>query len=396
MPRRRQLVILAIVAAIALGLFLGVPVLKALLTPKPPPPAAAPPPGTFVATAEEMATLKFAAVKAMAFHAADETDGKIATNDEHTTQVFSPYSGRVTKIFANPGDAVKAGAPLFAVNASEFVQGQSDLITATAQVRLTAAAAERQHALFKANGAAQKDVQQSDLDYANAQAALLAAKNRLKILGLNDEQIDGLQARPLSKGMAPDTVVVSPVAGVVTQKSIGLGQNIASISLNGGGAPAMTVSNLSTVWLVGNLREDDAPKARLGQKVQVHVPALADQVFTGRVGYVAPTVDPVSRRVIVRAEIPNPGGVLKPEMFANFVLLTGADTERVGVPAEAVVFEGDKARVWVVAGHNTLALREIRAGRTQGGMIEALSGLAAGETVVTSGSLFIDRAAQGD
>jgi cobalt-zinc-cadmium efflux system membrane fusion protein len=213
---------------------------------------------------------------------------------------------------------------------------------------------------------------------------------------LSDAQIEALEARPLAKGMAPDSVVVSPIAGVVTQRSIGPGQNIASISLNGGGAPAMTVSNLSTVWLVGNLREDEAPKARLGQTVQVHVQALPDRVFTGRVSYVAPTVDPVSRRVIVRAEVANPGGILKPEMFASFELLTGADSEAIGVPAEAVVFEGDKARVWVVAGRNLLALKEIQAGRAQDGMIEAVSGLAAGDKVVTSGSLFIDRAAQGD
>jgi cobalt-zinc-cadmium efflux system membrane fusion protein len=100
--------------------------------------------------------------------------------------------------------------------------------------------------------------------------------------------------------------------------------------------------------------------------------------------------------VTVRAEIANPGGALKPEMFASFSLLTAPDSQAVGVPAEAVLFEGDAARVWVAGAGRTLALREIHAGRTQGGMIEVLSGLTAGERVVTSGSVFIDRAAQGD
>ncbi len=396
MPRQRQIVIVVVIAAVLLGLFFGVPLLQKALTPKPPPPPAAPPPGTFVATDEQWATLKFATVQSMAFQAADETDGKIAANDEHTTPVFSPYSGRVTRIFVKPGDTVHAGTPLFAVNASEFVQGQADLATAAAQVKLTQAAEERQHELYKANGAAQKDWQQSQADLAAAQVSLAAARNRLRVLGQSDAQIAALENRPLSKGIAPDTVVASPIAGVVIQKTIGVGQNIGSVAVNGSAPAAMTVSNLATVWLVGNLREADAPKARLGQHVQVHVEAFPDQVFSGLVNYVSPTVDPVSRRVTVRAEIANPGGALKPEMFASFSLLTAPDSQAVGVPAEAVLFEGDAARVWVAGAGRTLALREIHAGRTQGGMIEVLSGLTAGERVVTSGSVFIDRAAQGD
>jgi len=396
MPAPRQLLILGVAAAAVIALFLGVPVLRKAFAPKPPPPAAAPPPGTFIATDQQMATLKFAVVRPMAFQAADHTDGKIAVDDERTTPVFSPYSGRVTRIFAKLGDRVAAGTPLFAVNASEFIQGQSDLANAMAQVRLTQAAEVRQHELYKSNGAALKDWQQSQADLATAQTALTAAANRLKILGQSEAQIAALERRPLDKVMSTDTVVASPIAGVVTQKSIGVGENIGSLAVNGRAPASMTVSDLSTVWLVGNLRAVDAPKARLGQTVQVQVDAFPGRVFTGRVNYISPTVDPVTRRVTVRAEIANTGGELKPEMFASFNLITGAPAEAVGVPADAVVFEGETARVWIVIGRRALGLRTVAVGRTQNGVIEVLSGLTAGDKVVTSGSLFIDRAAQGD
>jgi len=367
-----------------------------VLTPRPPPPPSALPPGTFVATDQQWTTLKFAGAQLMAFEAADETDGKIATNEERTTQVFSPYSGHVTRVIARLGDTVRAGSPLFAVNAAEFVQGQSDLATAVAQVKLTQAVEARQRELYKSNGAALKDLQQSQSDLAAAQASLAAARNRLRILGQSAAQIAALEGAGADRGVGGDAIVSSPIAGVVTQKSIGVGENIASVSLNGSAPPAMTVSDLSTVWLVGDLRVEDAPLAHVGQTVQVRVDAFPGRVFTGRLDYVAPTVDPASRRVIVRAAIANPGGDLKPEMFASFVLLTGPAAQALGVPAEAVLYEGDTARVWVAGTGRTLGLRQVKAGRTQNGMVEILSGLSAGEKVVTSGSLFIDRAAQGD
>jgi len=393
-PRQRQIVLLVIAGVAALAVILGFPLLKAAFTPKPPPPAPASPPGTFQATKDQWAGLKFVPAQMMGFQTGAETDGKIAANDERTTQVFSPLSGHVSRIFVSLGDRVRRGQPLFAVNASEFVQGQQDLATALGQVKLTKAAEARQQALFKSSGAAQKDVQQSQADLVTAEAQLEGARSRLRILGVSDAQIAQLERN--GSGAGGDAVVVSPIDGVVTQKSIGLGENIGSVAVNGSAPAAMTVSDLSEVWLVGNLRETDAPQARRGQKAEVRVEALPGKVFTGTVNFVSPSVDPTSRRVTVRADIANPDGELKPEMFATFDLVTGPDTQSVGVPADAVVFEGESAHVWVAGPNRTLALRQIVAGRAQRGMTEVVSGLKPGEQVVTSGALFIDRAVQGD
>ena len=388
--------ILAIAAVAILSLFFLVPLAGQLFAPKPPQPTAAPPPGTFRATNEEWAGLGLATAQAMAFSPADQTDGRIAANDNRTTLVYSPFTGRVTRVIAKIGDRVRAGSPLFAIEASEFVQSQNDLVTAAAQVRLTKAAEARQEALYKENGAALKDLEQSQTDLATAEINLAAARNRLRVLGKSAAEVAAVERGIADRGMSAETVVAAPIGGVVTQKSVGVGQNLASVANNGGSTPAYSISDLSTVWLVGNLREADAPHARLGQTVQVRVNALPDRVFTARLNYIASTVDPVTRRVTVRAEVPNPDGELLPEMFANFSLITGAATPSVGVPEQGVVYEGDQARVWVAGAGHLLQLRQIKTGQTTDGMVQVLSGLSAGERVVTNGALFIDRASKGD
>ncbi|MBV8684594.1 MAG: efflux RND transporter periplasmic adaptor subunit [Caulobacteraceae bacterium] len=395
MPPTRQWVILAIVAGVALALFLLAPAVGRLFAPKPPPPAPAPPPGTFQATAQEWSTLGFAKTQLMDFVPSDTTEGKISVDETRTTAVFSPYTGRITRVMAQVGDHVRAGQPLFAVNAAEFVQAQSDLLTAGAQVRLTKAALERQQALLKVNGAALKDVQQAQNDYATAMANLEAARNRLRVLGMSAAQVAATEAGAGARGIAPDTVVVSPITGVITQRSVGPGQNLASLSNNGGGTPAFTVSDLSRVWLVGDLRELDAPLAHVGELADVRVGALPGRVFRARVDFVSPIVDPTTRRVTVRASIANPGRDLLPDMYATFDLITGPIHQALGVPTDAVIYEGDTARVWVARPNRVLGLRTIKTGQTHDGMVEVVSGLQAGEVVVTSGSLFIDRASKG-
>ena len=395
LPTGRQITILATVGVVVMALLFGLPALLSLMAPKPPPPPAAPPAGTFIVTPEQMAALKVTPVQAFGFRPGVETEGKVATNDDRTTQVFSPYSGRAIQVMAKIGDVVHAGQPLFAVEASEFAQGQSDLAGAAAQLKIAKAAEARQRELYSANGAALKDYMQSQADLVNAQAALAAVRNRLKILGQTDAQIKALENRPQDQTETAQSIVTSPIDGVVTQRSIGVGQNIGSVT-NGGPSPAFVVSNLSTVWLIGNLREVDASRAQVGQAVEVRVSALPDRVFTAKVDYVSPSVDPVSRRVTVRAVVSNPDGQLKPEMFASFSLFTGTETKSVGVPEQAVIYEGSEARVWVARSATLLELRNITTGQTQNGMVQVTSGLAQGDKVVTSGALFIDRASKGD
>src|SRR4051794_15409287 len=165
------------------------------------------PDGGFRPSETQWASMRLAAVRQVAFRDERATDGKIAINEDTTTPVFSPYSGRVSKLIAKPGDHVERGQPLFAIDASEFVQGQNDLVTAVAGVdkaksRLALAqqVEKRQKELLAIRGGALKDLEQAQSDLIGAQGdmraaeiALAAVRNRLRILGRSDEEIEKLE-----------------------------------------------------------------------------------------------------------------------------------------------------------------------------------------------------------
>jgi cobalt-zinc-cadmium efflux system membrane fusion protein len=368
-----------------------------------------PAPGTFRPTDTQWESLKIASVQLLSFQNTHTTDGKIANNDDATTPVFSPYSGRVTKLYAKAGDYVKQGAPLLTLQCSEFVQAQNDLIaavgtlnTARAQLNLAQTTEKRQHDLYDSKGGALKDWQQSQVDLANAEGnlrsaeiALAAVRNRLRILGKSDAEIIALENAPDRLNMNPETTVYAPIAGTVTQRQVGLGQYITSAA-GGASNPIFSIGDMSRLWLLANVREVEAPSMRLQEAVEVHVLAHPGRVFKAKLTYVAPSIDPNTHRLPVRAEVENPDGALKPEMFANFSIITADAVTAPAVPESAVVYEGQKARVWVAEKDKSIALREIRTGRTQDGMVEVLAGLQPAESVVTSGSLFIDRAARSE
>jgi cobalt-zinc-cadmium efflux system membrane fusion protein len=335
----------------------------------------------------QLATLKIDPVTIRAFRTEDVTDGRIALNGDTTTQVFSPYSGRVVRVVAGPGEYVKQGAPLLRIEATEFVQAQSDLLNTAATVKLARLNEERKHAAYEGKGGSQQDWQQAQVDLAAAETAFTSARNRLRILGKTDQEIAAIEAAQKAEVA---TYVAAPIAGVVTDRQVGPGQYIQA----GSSTPVFTIGDLSTVWLVAEVHETDAPFIERGQTVEVRVLALPGKVFKARLTAVGAEVDSVTHRVPVRATLANPDGKLKPQMFASFSIVTSDESQAPAIPDEAVVREGDQARVWVVAQNNTLTLRSIHTGRTNEGMVEVLEGLKAGERVVTRGSLFIDRAAR--
>ena len=154
------------------------------------------------------------------------------------------------------------------------------------------------------------------------------------------------------------------------------------------------IGDLASVWLIANVRETDAPKVQVGQTIEFSTLAIPNRVFTSQISYVAPAVDPASRRIQVRAEIPNPDGTLKPEMFANVNIVTSGDEEAASAPRSALIYEGSDVRVWVARPDKTIELRRIEVGLTNLERVQVTKGLTPGEKIVTKGSLFIDRIAK--
>ncbi|HEX3396669.1 MAG TPA: efflux RND transporter periplasmic adaptor subunit [Steroidobacteraceae bacterium] len=372
----------AAVLALALGIWLGGRFFGRQAAPA----AALPPPGTFRATAQQMKTLTVEAVGFHGFISEELTEGKIAVNGDRATPLFSPYSGRVTRVIARLGDTVKQGAPLATLEASEFVQAQNDLSTAGAQFKLARINENRRHASYDAKGGSLQDWQQAQADLTAATTALNAVRNRLRILGKSDAEIAALEAAGTMNSAA---TLNAPIAGVIVDRQVGPGQYVQA----GSSTPVFTIADPSNVWLLANVRESDAALVHSGQAVEVRVLAYPKRTFKARVTYVAPFVDAATHRLPVRAEIDNKDGALKPEMFASFRILTGDATQSPAIPESAVVYEGDAAHVWVLAGEGLLTYRAIRTGRNGDGLVEVLDGLKQGEKIVTKGGLFIDQVA---
>jgi cobalt-zinc-cadmium efflux system membrane fusion protein len=404
LSQRRQLTILAIVAAAGLAL-LGVTSLIGAASSKPAAAQAAAPSGVFRPTDAQWKSLTLTPVQARDFDQVEIADGKIAVDDDRTTQVVSPFSGQVIQVFAVAGEHVAAHAPLFSVAANEMVQGRSDLssalgalATAQAQLKLAKDTEVRQAEIYRTAGGALKDWRQAQSDVIaaegavrSAEAALGAARSKLAILGQSLQEIKTLEQAPAATAVGPRATVFAPVAGVVTRRALGPGQIITA-----GGDPLFSISDLSSVWLVAQVREGEAGEVRLGSTVSVTTPAYPGRRFTAKVTYVAPVLDADTHRLPVRATIANPDGALKPEMFARFRIVSGSAGHGPAAPEEAVIREGDSARVWVAANDGTLRIRPVTLGAVNDGMVEVTSGLSAGERVVSKGALFVDHAGQPD
>jgi cobalt-zinc-cadmium efflux system membrane fusion protein len=197
-----------------------------------------------------------------------------------------------------------------------------------------------------------------------------------------------------SGAFAVGAVVRAPIGGTIVQRAVGPGQFVQSAA-NGASTALLTISDLSHVFFVAQVTEDQIARVRVGDPVTVRLDAFPGRTFDARVNFIAPAVDPNTHRVAVRARVENPDGELKAGMFGSFRIATGEPEDHLAVPEQAVIFEGDTARVWITGPHRSIALRYIKAGKTLDGTVEVLSGLRAGDRVITGGSVFIDREAQG-
>jgi cobalt-zinc-cadmium efflux system membrane fusion protein len=355
-------------------------------------------PNVVVVDAEQAGRLKIAPVALREFRDERTAVGRIAFNDERTTSIFAPFQGRVVRLIARPGDVLYSGSPLVILDSPDLVQANADLISATVAVRkaenqlsLAERVAKRQKLLFDVGAGAFKDVEQAASDFKNAQndlktaqGQLTAARSRLRApFGKTDTEIAKIEETHQVDRVAE---ILSPIAGTVTTRKVSPGQFVRADNTD----PMFSVGDLSSMWLVANVAEIDIPLVKVGQAVAVHVMAYPGEEFRARITYVGASVDPAVRRLTVRAEIANPDGRLKPDMFASFRILTGAPTRSPSVPAGAIVREGDGTMTaWVTTDSKRFVKRTVKIGLRQDGFTQALEGIQAGELVATDSALFL-------
>ena len=350
----------------------------------------------------EWANLTVEAIEDHSFNSEFVTEGKIQVNEDRSTPIFSPYAGRVTRLFAKPGEVIQRGQPLFVVEATDMVQAQNDFIAAITAMNKARSALnlaqitdKRSRDLYEAKAVPLKDMQNAQAglvaaqnDMRSAETALEAARNRLRILGRSESDIDAFEK---TGRINPDTPVYSPIAGTIVQRKVGPGQYVSSSTSD----PVFVVGDLSNVWLTAFVRETDVGKVAVGEDLSFTVLAYPDRVFRGVIDYVAAAIDPATRRLMVRATIDNSDGLLKPEMFASVTITVKRDVLAAAAPREALIYEGSSVRAWVARDDKTIELRKLKTGMTDGRMIQIVDGAKPGERIVVKGSLFIDRVATG-
>lgn len=334
-------------------------------------------------TDKQAASLKIAPVQRRGFELSKTAVGTIDFNEDLLVQVFSQYAGKILKANFNIGDDARAGDILFTIDSPDLLQAESTVLAAAGVLELQKRTLARATSLLKAGGSAQKDVDQSTSDEQTAEGNYKAARDSVRIFGKTDAEIDQV----VNMRKVDSTLLVpSPISGRIVARNAAPG-----FLTQPGNAPApFSVADLSTMWMIANVIETDAPLYKLGQDVEVRVPAYPDKVFKGRVTTVGSMIDPNSHRQLVRSQIDDPQHLLRAGMFASFVIRVGDPMHSLTVPANGVVREGDGTMtVWVTNDRRHFVKRTVRIGLQQEGWDQVLEGLEPGETVVTDGAVFL-------
>jgi cobalt-zinc-cadmium efflux system membrane fusion protein len=259
----------------------------------------------------QLDAVKVAPVEERDFPIEKEAVGSIDFNEDMAVQVFTPYQGRIIGLFAEVGNDVKKGQTLFTIDSPDLLQAESTLIAAAGVSDMDSKNLDRLRDLYTTRAVSQHDVEQATSDEQTAEGNLRAARDAVRLFGKTDADID----RIVADRSADSTLVVpSPIDGRITARNAAPG-----LFVQPGNAPApFTVADIDTMWMLANVAEDDSPAFRVGQPVQVKLDAFPGRVFDGKITTIGATVDPSTRRVLVRSEINDPQHELRSGMFANF------------------------------------------------------------------------------
>ena len=331
----------------------------------------------------QLAAVKVEPVEEREFPAEKEAVGGVDFNEDMETQVFTPYQGKIIALFAAVGDDVKKGQTLFTIDSPDLLQAESNLIAAVGVMELTTRNLARLRELYKSLAVSQHDLEQGISDQQTAEGTLRAARDSVRIFGKSDAEIDRIVADRLAD---PTLVVPSPINGRITLRNAAPGLFVQPANP----PPPYIVADIDTMWMLANVVETDSPAFRVGQQVKVRLSAFPDRTFDGTITTIGATVDPNTRRVLVRSEIKDPQHELRSGMFGNFVISIGAPVRSPTVPLAGVVREGDGTQtIWVTADRRRFTRRTVKIGAPRDGYRQILEGLMVGELVATEGAVFL-------
>jgi cobalt-zinc-cadmium efflux system membrane fusion protein len=306
--------------------------------------------------------------------------GRIAFNDLLVQHVFSPVTGRITRVLAQPGQRLKKGAPLLALISPDIGQAFSDVVKAQADVVAFESDFHRQERLAKEGAAAQRDYEQSEDNYRRAKAEYDRAQK--KAFMLRSGSLDSV---------TQEFTLRSYIAGKVISRMANPGVEVQGQYSGGVANELFTIGDIKEVWAFADVQDLDLPNIKLGSDVDIQVIAYPGQVFHGKVDWISGAVDPILRTARIRCVLPNPDEKLKPEMFATLAIVRQPQ-RRLAVPRNAVVRINESSYVFVADGTKPdgrmiFKRRPVQVGQVQGELVPLLAGVHAGERVVTEGSV---------
>ena len=306
--------------------------------------------------------------------------GRIEANEQRTMRIGSSVTGRITQVLAEVGDRVQAGQPLARLSSPELTAAQLSFLRALSATKLAERSVERAQQLVTADVIGNAELQRREVELSVARAELRAATDQLRLIGLSDGMIQRLRE---TGALASEVAITASRTGVVVERKVSQGQVAQP------GDPLFTVADLSNVWVVGALPEQDANSVKLNQQVEVEVPALGTQKLKGRIVFVSDTVQQDTRTVPIRTAVDNPRFELKPQMLAT-LHLNGTYVKQLAVPAAAVVRENDKDYVFVKVGDHRYRLTEVQLDPAAGELRPVRKGIDVGAPIVVDGSFHLN------
>ncbi|HEY3447430.1 MAG TPA: efflux RND transporter periplasmic adaptor subunit [Myxococcales bacterium] len=345
-----------------------------------------PPPGEMWLTAKQVeeARLAIDPVQEQEVGSVLSTSGRIAFDDLRVAHVYSPVTGRVVSIAAQPGERVRKDQALAVIDSPDVGSAFSDL--GKAQADLVAARRERarQKELYEAHAGARRDFEAAEDSWRKAQSELERAQQKARLFRT------GLA----TGGGSQEFTLRSPIDGEVIARSLGPAAEVQGLYSGGNPVELFTVGELDKVWAIADVFEKDLAQVRLGTPATVQVLAYRDRVFPGKVDWIADALDPTTRTARIRCTLDNPDRALKPEMFAAVLLSVGGE-RALAVPRSAVLRLGDQTVVFVELGaspdgRRRFERRPVAVNEDEGGaFLPVTHGLAKGERVVTAGAILL-------
>ena len=303
----------------------------------------------------------------------------IEMNMDRAAKISPRVTGKAVKIIASQGDRVKAGQSLAYLDSVELDQIWADHLKAQGKVALARKSLQREETMFQKKISPEKDVLKARQELGEAEADINLTQERFRLIGVDVAQFESSRGN----GNYPLVPVTSPVGGVVIEKAVTLGEVV---------NPEKTlfmVADLSTLWVVIDVYEKDISRLRIGTGVKVSVTAFPDKIFKGRISYIADVVDEKTRTVKARVTLDNSSGFLKPGMFATVGIVSDKREKTLVVPTSAVQREGEGTIVFVARDESTFEKRVVAIGPEVSGYHQVLSGLKAGDKVVTKGAFIL-------